>query len=238
MAHLEPLVAAVAWGTSLAAAAVAVRERVGLARWVSEAPPRLGARLARWRRSLRVAPAGAGAAELLIIGLAAQLRAGATLPQALRALAQDSGEALAPVLAAALTRAERGDWVGALEQLSTGLHPRERLHLAAAVEVCRRTGGNLAPVLERVGETMRETALRTEEVRARTAEARWSAAILALTSPAMLVYVGVTHPTLLETLLTTGVGAASTVYAVASWLGGIALMRRLLARAADPEGEG
>lgn len=200
--------------------------RLARPRWATRA--KTGGLLRRWlpRRGGR-RHTGPQWAELLLLDLAAQLRAGATLPQALRALADDADPRLGPAAAAAAVRAERGDWSGALGELARSLGA-PAAELSAALEVQRLTGGDLAPVVDRVAAAVREREVRRAEIRARTAEARWSAAVMALSPLAMALYVTAFHPELWSALLRQRAGWGALGYALASWLAGLLWIRRAL----------
>lgn len=200
------------------------------------------AAVAAWRR-LRAArgsrPVPAVDGEALLLDLAAQLRSGLTLPQALRAATADADAPLQAPLESAAARADRGDWAGALADLAPRVGLSDPRRLAAALEVYRHTGGHLAPVLEQLAGTLRAAALRREEVRARTAEARWSAGVLAASPALMLAYAARFHPEVLATLLDGPVGRWALAYAGGSWLAGVLALRALLQRAlAGPGGTG
>lgn len=183
--------------------------------------PGLGARGQASRRRLAEWLAAAGG----------YLRAGATLPQALRWLADGADDGGEPLLRAA-ARAERGDWAGALEELAGELAAEDAAGLRAAVEVHRLTGGQLGPILERWAEACRDALEREAELRARTAEARGSALVLALTPLGMAGYVAAFHPGMWRALGESGLGLPALAYAAVSWLAGVATIHRLLRRVA------
>lgn len=198
--------------------------RAGRRPWLPHLRARRGPALSRDSRAQLAEALGA-------LGL--HLRAGATLPQALRWLA-DEAEGQRESLLRAAARADRGDWAAGLDDLAAGLGAGALPGLRAAVEVHRLTGGDLGPVLERWGQACRTAVERQAELRARTAEARGSAAILAATPVLMGAYVIAFHPDLWQALRASGLGAPALAYALASWVGGVAAIRWLLRRAEMP----
>ena len=116
-----------------------------------------------------------------VSSLAAGLRAGLSLTRAISFAGREAEQPLASSLAAVADRSELGvpleralaDWAA-----DTG-SPDARL-LAGVLDLHRRTGGELPAVLDGVAATLRERRAAAREVRALTAQARLSGAILGL----------------------------------------------------------
>ncbi len=96
--------------------------------------------------------------------VAAALRAGLSVPQALSYAAGDTPAPLGPETAV-------GRWA---EEAGTG----DARLLAGVLRLHRRSGGDLPAVLDQVGATLRDRRAAAQEVRALTAQARLSGAIL------------------------------------------------------------
>jgi tight adherence protein B len=129
----------------------------------------------------------------VVLSLAAGLRAGLSLARAVR-FAADEGE---EPLAGSLRRVADETALGV--PLETALHawardvgsPDARL-LAGVLDLHRRTGGELPAVLDQVADTLRERRAAAREVRALTAQARLSGAILGLLPIGFFLFLSVT----------------------------------------------
>lgn len=170
--------------------------------WVIAAAPgalaglAFGALALRLRRRRRIAADVALLEDQLaeaVSSLAAGLRAGLSLTRAIAFTAQEAEPPLAPSLAAVAARSELGvpleralaDWA------ADAGSPDARL-LAGVLDLHRRTGGELPAVLDGVAATLRERRAAAQEVRALTAQARLSGAILGLLPIGFFLFLSVT----------------------------------------------
>jgi len=155
-----------------------------------------GALALRLRRRRRIAADVALLEDQLaeaVSSLAAGLRAGLSLTRAIAFTAQEAEPPLAPSLAAVAARSELGvpleralaDWA------ADAGSPDARL-LAGVLDLHRRTGGELPAVLDGVAATLRERRAAAQEVRALTAQARLSGAILGLLPIGFFLFLSVT----------------------------------------------
>jgi tight adherence protein B len=136
--------------------------------------------LRRWATARRTARDRDVAWAFVADELAATIRAGSSLPQALASVGGQAGAA-AGVVRAAIEPVERGRSVAdaARSWAEAASTPDERL-LAEAL-LLAAVGGRPDPLLfEVVAETIRERRALEGELRAQTAQARASAAVLAL----------------------------------------------------------
>jgi tight adherence protein B len=136
---------------------------------VSRAPRLIAAAAARFR-ARRQARMRAAQLPLAVEVLAAHVRAGRSLRQALA----DAAEDLPPPSAAAVAAAAAGVALGApadraLLALGDG---RDVAYLAAAVRLHLRAGGDLALLLERTAELLHERAAQHRAAEVATAQAR------------------------------------------------------------------
>ncbi|HAI64756.1 MAG TPA: hypothetical protein DCM13_07715 [Acidimicrobiaceae bacterium] len=155
----------------------------------------------RWRRRRDDRAALPLALELL----ARELRAGATVPHAVRAVAAD--EACGRSLVSVVERIERGGRV--IDELDrwAAASPSPDAHLARAVlQLGFTTGAALADSLDRVAATMRDRLEFDDELRALTAQSRASATVLTVAPAAFLLVLGLTAPELVAPLFTTRLG--------------------------------
>ncbi len=128
-----------------------------------------------------------------VSSLAAGMRAGLSLGRAIRFAAEEAE----PPLAASLASVADGIDLGVpVEQALTGwarstASADVRL-LAGVLDLHRRTGGELPSVLDGVAATLRERRAAAQEVRALTAQARLSGAILGLLPIGFFLFLSVT----------------------------------------------
>lgn len=181
----------------------------------------------------------ADALEGVLVTVIAQLQAGRPLRQAWLEAAR---EVPAPVLEPA-----KGAFVAALgaglpleEALGmwyarSGLRALRRCQAVAAAH--RRTGGDATGPILAVIQGLREQRLAWADVAARTAEARLSARLLAGLPVVVTAYALALDPAFLRPLWDDPIGRWGLAYAVASWLTGIHLLRRL-AGSLTGDGEG
>jgi tight adherence protein B len=129
----------------------------------------------------------------------------------------------------------------ALEELRLGHSVKSALHgiylrtgiedlrfFTTAVLLNREVGGNLSDILEVVSNTLRERFKLKGQVRALTAQGRFSAAILTALSPALVAAIQALNPQYLEPLFYTQLGRFMMVYCVCSTAFGYFLLRRIV----------
>lgn len=161
--------------------------------------------------------------------LAAAVRSGASLTQAIRYAAS---EAVPPV---------RDDLVHLVEQLDTGIALDHALRswatdrstanvelVVGALEVHRRSGGDLPAVLDQVAGAIRDRVSIAREVRSLTAQARMSAWILGLLPIGFFAFLWLTSRRDIEGALSTPVGIACVVGGLLLELGAFVWIRTLL----------
>lgn len=214
----------------LAAAAVA-GAGAGLAglMLVSGIGAALAWRAARRRRAWADAAAGELAAGLEL--LAAALRGGHSLQQALETVARAAAEAPGQVLAAG--------WRGVLAGIRSGrpaaqsvadwadAEPVEGLGpLAEALAVNARAGGELPALLEALVAVLGERGELRQALQARTQEARTTAWLLTAIPAGLLVYYGLAQPELLAILWEHAAGRAALAGSLAAWAVGAFVVRR------------
>jgi tight adherence protein B len=166
--------------TAWALAALAVLLIAGPA-WVATAA---GAALvvgAIRRRRARLGAARRREEQLVdaVAAVSAGLRAGLSIPQALAYARDEAGPPLSADLSRLVGRIELGIPVGAaLGDWAEHLASEDVRLIVGVLDLHRRSGGDLPAVLDGVVATLRERRSATREVRALTAQARLSGAIL------------------------------------------------------------
>jgi tight adherence protein B len=144
------------------------------------------------------------------------MRAGLSLARSVRFAAEEGEEPLAGTLRIV---ADRTDLGASLEHSldewarETG-SPDARL-LAGVLDLHRRTGGELPVVLDQVAATLRERRAAAREVRALTAQARLSGAILGLLPIGFFLFLSVTSRHDIEAAFHTPAGIAAVALGLA-----------------------
>lgn len=168
--------------------------------------------------------------EFAFLALAAELRAGRTLPQALASVLAELPPQIAPLFRQWHEAAVRGDVRAGLDAWLER-HPDDAIvDLAAIVALSHDLGGGLASTLERLAAQSRRQRLLQAFIAAKTADARVSAVVLAAAPCVLTSYLWLFRRELLAPLWTDPIGSVAAVYALLSWLAGILVIRRLLAR--------
>ena len=187
-------------------------------------------RTVRRRRALAVSPVMVEERFADAVGaLAAAVRSGASLTQAVR---YAMTEAAPPV---------RDDLTRIVAQLDTGialeqalrswpdLRPSANVELVVgALELHRRSGGDLPAVLDQVVGAIRDRVSITREVRSLTAQARMSAWILGCLPVGFFAFLWLTSRRDIEGAMSTPVGIACVLAGLLLELGAFAWIRKLL----------
>ena len=187
-------------------------------------------RAVRRRRALAVSPVMVEERFADAVGaLAAAVRSGASLTQAIR---YTTTEAAPPV---------RDDLTRIVAQLDTGIALEQALRswpdvrpsanvelVVGALELHRRSGGDLPAVLDQVVGAIRDRVSISREVRSLTAQARMSAWILGLLPVGFFAFLWLTSRRDIEGAMSTPVGIACVVAGLLLELGAFAWIRKLL----------
>lgn len=183
----------------------------------------LGERVRRWRRG-----ADRTALPLVLELLARELRAGATVPVALRTIAdtEPAASSLRPVV----ERVDRGARVGdELDRWAAALGSTDAELARSVLRLGLRTGAALADSLDRVAATIRDRIELDDELRALTSQSRASASILAVAPAGFLLVIGLADPSMVAPLVTTPIGWLCLTAGVGLDACGFWWMRRLVA---------
>jgi tight adherence protein B len=159
--------------------------------------------------------------------LAAEVGAGRTLVRALRAAAVDAPAPLGAALAETGARLASGGhaWI-ALEQAIPGSGGCRLL--AASLELQGRAGGDLPRLLRALASSLDDRAQVDAELRALTAQARFSAVVVPLLPFGALGMLSLAEPRGVGLLLTTPVGWIILAFAAVLDVAGALAIRRLL----------
>jgi len=160
-----------------------------------------------------------------LLAMSTSVRAGLSLSQAMAS----AGERTPAPLGDELTRVS-GELAlgGTMEAALRGLERRiplpEMRMLVAGLELARSTGASLAPLLDRLAETLRERERLRGQLRAMTAQGRMSGWVVGLVPVALLGVMGIIDPEFVRPLFSTPIGWALLGVAVfLECLGAIAI---------------
>lgn len=127
--------------------------------------------------------------------MVSSLRSGYGLPQALEAAATQSNEPARSEFERVQFEIRIGRDPGdALAAAAARMSSREFDWVVAAMAINREVGGELAPVLESLGEAVRERLRLQRQIRTLTAEGRISAYVLTILPVALVVLLGILSP--------------------------------------------
>jgi tight adherence protein B len=185
--------------------------------------------------SRRVAAERISAEEHLrevILTLAAGTRAGLSIRRAVAEAARDAGPPLAAELDRVVALTEVGEPLeAALEGLAARLDLPELRLVVTVLSVHRRTGGDLAVMLEEVADVVGDRLRSRREVRALTAQGRASGAVLAVLPIAFVALLSGTGGETLGAFYRSPLGAGLLGAGLMCEVLGFAWIRRIIRRA-------
>ncbi len=157
------------------------------------------------------------------------LQAGHSFSQALEVVAEEAPEPLAGEFRQVLDELRLGhNMKTALQGIYDRTGIQDLRFFMVAVLLNREIGGNLSEIIDSVSGTMRERFKLKAQVRALTAQGRFSALILTGLSPSLMLALSILNPDYLSPLFTTKIGHVMLVYCVASTAFGYYLMRKIV----------
>jgi tight adherence protein B len=179
----------------------------------------------RWRRVKLLQDQLAPALEIL----ARSVRAGQTLDQAIGHLGRNSPEPLATEFRFCARQLEMGLSVPAVMR---GLVGRLQMYdvriFATTIIVHRQSGGNIAAVLDRLAQVIRDRLSYRRQLRAVTAGGRISAGLVSLITPALFLFFILVRPAYITSLLHSPLGQSLLVLTVFLEIVGLIWTARLL----------
>jgi tight adherence protein B len=172
-----------------------------------------------FKRSRRVKAFNAQLAGCLQL-MAGSLKAGLSLTQALDTVVREGQEPLSGEFRRALVETRLGVPVeDALESVGGRMDSEDFGWTVMAIRIQREVGGNLAELLLNVAGTLREREYLRRQVKALSAEGRFSAYILLAMPPAVIAYMMTVNPKYLSPLIHTPMG-----YVMLGAMGGLMLL--------------
>jgi tight adherence protein B len=173
---------------------------------------RVGMTTMRRRRGARLAAAVDEQLADAVRSLAAGMRAGLSVPQAIEFAAREGMPPLAPALAQVVDSVNLGGSLNAaLDTWAAAVGTEDARLLVGVLTLHRRSGGDLPRVLDQVAATLRERSEAAREVRSLTAQARLSGAILGLLPIGFFAFLWMTSRGDIEGAFDSPIGIAAVV---------------------------
>jgi tight adherence protein B len=139
--------------------------------------------------------------------IAASLRAGHSLLQALASVAREAEEPTREEFARVINETRVGRPLAqSLEETAARMASQDFVWVTQAIAINREVGGNLADVLDGVGHTIRERNQIRRQVRALSAEGKLSAYVLMALPVGITAFLGFTNPTYISAFVESFIG--------------------------------
>lgn len=161
--------------------------------------------------------------------LAGSMRAGFSFIQGLEAVADETQDPMRRELQRVFTEARLGrPPEEALEEMAVRMESKDLAWAVMAIKIQREVGGNLAELLDTVAETMIARDRLRREVRALTAEGRFSAYILSAMPPGFFLMFYVLQPDYMGSLFSEPLGVISAIFCGFSTVVGWFWLRKIV----------
>lgn len=164
----------------------------------------------------------------MISSVSGSLRAGFSFPQALKMAEEESLSPMKDELQVVLKAMQYGTSVEeALVDWKNRMPAEELALLVEAILIQRQVGGNLAFLLDKISDTIRERKKLENEVKTLTAQGRLSGIIISLLPVILGVLIFVMNPDYISTLFTHTIGQVMLVMALIGEVIGYFLIRKI-----------
>jgi tight adherence protein B len=165
----------------------------------------------------------------MVVSLAATLRAGRSLEQALEVAGDEVPAPVGPTIVAMRDRVALGSTLEmSLEAWASEVASAEGRLIAGVLGLQRRTGGALSGPLDELATTLRSRRAAARELRSLTAQARLSAAILGLLPIGFFLFLSTVSRHDIESAISTPAGAGAVTLGVLLQGGAFLWIRSLL----------
>lgn len=172
-----------------------------------------GRQFVKYKGNKRSQKFGAQLGDTLLL-LSSSLRAGYGVQQALNSVAEEAEEPTAEEFGRVVVETRIGrDLVDALEAVNERLGNEDFGWVIRAIAINRELGGDLAEILDNVGETIRDRVQLQGQVRALTAEGRLSALVLIALPIVVAGFIQMTNPTYINELFSNSSGHIALAFA-------------------------
>lgn len=179
------------------------------------------------KRKQRISKFSQQLGDALLI-LSNSLRAGFTFEQALASIAKDLPDPIGPEFLKVCREVELGENIEkSLAAVSTRMESEEMKLMNTAVSIQRQVGGNLADVLDNIGEAIRERITIQKNIKALTAQGDASAKVIAGLPIVVLVLISMVNKEYMEPVFTTPFGYALLGVSATLEIMGYAMIKKL-----------
>ncbi|MCM3709075.1 type II secretion system F family protein [Sporosarcina luteola] len=180
------------------------------------------------RRRIRLLLASNQLGEALGI-IANAMRAGFSFMQALKMVAEEMDDPLGPEFLKAIQEINYGlSYEEAFQNLQERLPEKELEIVLNTLIVQRKTGGNMAYLLETMQNVIFDRARIKGEIRTLTAQGRFSSVIITILPIALAVYIRLVNPEYFQTLFSHPVGWAMVIYGAFSIIVGWLFIKKIV----------
>ncbi len=161
--------------------------------------------------------------------IAAAMRAGHSIVSGIAAMTEGASEPTRGEFQRVIADEQLGmPLQDALRAVTDRMEAQDMEQVALVAELHHRTGGNMAEVLDRVAEAVRERAELNRELRVLTAQARLSRWVVTALPPVLMFAIYLLNPGYIAPLLHTGFGNFLLALAVGMMIAGSAAMARII----------
>ena len=182
----------------------------------------------KFRRKRRLSAFKAQLADTLQL-MAGSLSAGLSLAQSVDAVVREGADPMAAEFRRALVESRLGVEIeDALQGIAERMHSVDFEWIVMAIRIQRDVGGNLAELLNKVAETIREREYLERQVKTLSAEGRLSVWILGGLPPGFLCYLLIANPSYVSPMFHNPLGYVMLTVMAVLLTGGIFWMKRLV----------
>jgi tight adherence protein B len=161
--------------------------------------------------------------------LAGSMRAGFSFLQGLEAVADETQDPMRRELQRVFTEARLGRPIeDALDDMAIRMSSSDLAWAVMAIKIQREVGGNLAELLDTVAETMMQRERLRREVKALTAEGRFSAYILSAMPPGFFLMFYLLQPDYMGNLFGEPLGVIAVIFGSISTVVGWFWLRKIV----------
>lgn len=161
--------------------------------------------------------------------IARSLKAGHAFSGGLKMVAEEFGDPIGTEFDKTLDEINFGVGIDeAMKNLANRVDCPDLQFFVVSVIIQRETGGNLAEILEKIAQLIRERFKLYGRVRALAAEGKLSAIILVALPPFMAFYMLMVNPKYIGLLVTDPIGITMTIFALLMMTAGVLVMKRMV----------
>lgn len=164
---------------------------------------------------------------LIIIGNS--LRSGFTFRHALARVAEDLPDPISEEFRRVIREVNYGGNIEqSLGQLALKMESRELEIINSAVIIQQRSGGNLADIIEKVGETISDRIQMRNKIRALTAQGRMSGWVIALIPVVIVLFISFANPEYMSVFYTNPIGMGAMTIAIVLEITGLVIINKMV----------